>query len=83
MGCHSSLNALRCCASPLESSLGYCGKDFCISRHVLCIFLVDFGMSDNSQDRVREVGGFFLPLALDRQNKSQIVFAEVSEQVPL
>lgn len=83
VGCHSSFNALRCDAGPLGSSLGCCEEDFCGSGYVLCIALVDFGMPDDSQDCVGVVGGFFLPLRLDRRDESRIVLPEVSEQVPL
>lgn len=65
MDYHSFFNIFRYCANPLESFLGYSGKDFCGSRHVLCISLFNFSMSDNSQNCIREVGDFFLLLDLN------------------
>lgn len=55
VGCNSSFNALRCYAGSFWSFLDCNGKDFYTFRHILCIPFVDFGMSDNSEDCIREV----------------------------
>ena len=79
----SSFDVFEYCASPLESSLDPSRENFCTFRQVLCIPLIDYGVADNFQDCVGEVGGFFLPFSLNYQNKSWVVFAEMSKEAPL
>lgn len=83
--CASSINTLLSCARPPKRlfSLGTHSKGVYVISRVFLISFVDFSVADDFQDCIRQVCCLFFSRRLDCRHQGGVVFAEVSEEVPL
>lgn len=65
VGCHSFFNALLYGVSLFRGSLSCYREDFYSFGYILYIAFIDFGILNDFQDCVGEIGGLFLSLGLD------------------
>lgn len=77
------LDALRGCACFFRGSMNATDKGVGAFCWVVGIRLVNFCVSNDSQDRIRDICCLFLPSHLDCRYKSWIIFTEMSQKVSL